>query len=132
VEDCCEAAQIEQWPPEITILGGEDLCELGAQLDQALEQVQRLEGESRQGFESSITAAERADQMRDALTATNEQLEEVCAELAAAQQTVDRQMDELATAKEQLTALHGQLAAAIEMAERQAGELAAAQQMIND
>src|SRR5581483_1984577 len=44
-----------------------ETTELRLQLDEALLQIKRLQAESKQAFQSSIVAAERADQLRDAL-----------------------------------------------------------------
>src|SRR6185369_16730573 len=76
VEEFGNVAPRQQIPPAAPITGG-DMLNLEERLDQALDQIQRLEGESRQGFESSMTAAERANQLRDALAEANQQLEDV-------------------------------------------------------
>ena len=65
-----------------------DTSELEAKLAEAMANVQRLEVESRQGFQSSIVAADRADQLRNALAAAHEQLEDTCRDLTAAQETI--------------------------------------------
>jgi chromosome segregation ATPase len=75
------------------------------ELEQALERIRQLESESRQGWQSSIVAAERADQLRDALTAANEQLGEAERELAA-------QEARLAACTAELSACHTELEAA--------------------
>jgi hypothetical protein len=72
-----------------------EIQSLQSKLDDSQLQIKRLEVESRQGFESSIMAAERADQLRDALAAANQQLEEICNELNAAQDTILAQKSEL-------------------------------------
>ena len=61
-----------------------DTTELEAKLAEAMATIRRLEGESRQGFQSSIVAADRADQLRSA-AAAHAQLEDTCRDLTAAQ-----------------------------------------------
>src|SRR5262245_17251987 len=71
------------------------LAEFESRLAAANEKISKLEGEARQGFQSSITAAERADQLRDALAAAHQQLEEACRELTASHETMNHQGKEL-------------------------------------
>jgi hypothetical protein len=61
---------------------------LERKLAEAAVTIQRLEAESRQGFQSSIVAADRADQLRNALAAAHEQLEDTCRDLTGAQETI--------------------------------------------
>jgi hypothetical protein len=83
-------------PPQASpAISDAELGALKAELAEAREKVTRLESESRQGFQSSITAAERADQLSDALNAAHSQLEEAARELAAVQETVNRQNEQL-------------------------------------
>lgn len=74
-----------------------DTAELQREVAAALEKIARLEGESRQGWQSSITAADRADQLRTALANAHQQLEDACRELTASQATMQRQTQELHT-----------------------------------
>jgi len=80
-----------------------DRAELERELTTALDEIKRLEAESRQGIQSSITAADRADQLRTALAETHHQLDETSRELAAAQRTLQRQNDELETLRSELS-----------------------------
>jgi hypothetical protein len=65
-----------------------DTTELETKLAESLATIHRLEAESRQGFQSSIVAADRADQLRTALAAAHEQLEDTCRDLTGAQETI--------------------------------------------
>ncbi len=80
----------------------EETTELQLKLDESLLQIKRLQTESRQAFQSSITAAERADQLRDALALANDQLEEMYKELAASEETIDKTTTELEECRRQL------------------------------
>jgi hypothetical protein len=106
VLECNESARLEQplfaAPPE----NAGELAQLRAQLAALEEKSAHLESETRQGFESSIMAAERADQLRDALAAAHEQLEETCRDMTAAQSTVQAQIQELENNQRQLNELH--------------------------
>jgi hypothetical protein len=82
----------------------EHSAELQSKLDEALLQMKRLQTESRQAFQSSIVAAERADQLRDALALANDQLEEMYKEQAAAEETIDKTTKELEECRRQLNA----------------------------
>jgi hypothetical protein len=62
------------------------LAELQAKLDDAQSEIERLHEESRQAFQSSIMAADRADQMRDAMCLANDELEELHGAVAAAEE----------------------------------------------
>jgi len=116
-----------------------ETAELETRLTVATERIARLEAESRQGFQSSIVAADRADQLRDALAAAHQQLAEACRELAAAQETMMRQTVELDGYRRQLNdieAEEGELAeqlikarhaADVAVSERAAREAAAAE-----
>ncbi len=95
VIDCNTTPFQSQIPVEATTQFQNEIQSLQGKLDDSQSQIRRLEVESRQGFESSIMAAERADQLRDALTAANQQLEEVCNELNAAQDSILAQKSEL-------------------------------------
>ncbi|MBW8884821.1 MAG: hypothetical protein JF612_08615, partial [Planctomycetia bacterium] len=82
----------------------EESAEMQLKLDEALVQIKRLQAESRQAFQSSIVAAERADQLRDALALANDQLEEMYKELAASEQAIERATTELEECRRQLAA----------------------------
>jgi hypothetical protein len=84
----------------------EETGELQLKLDESLLQIKRLQAESRQAFQSSITAAERADQLRDALALANDQLEEMYKELAASEQTIDKATTDLEECRRQLAELN--------------------------
>lgn len=110
----------------------EDTSELEAKLQTALDRIHQLESESRQGFQSSIVAADRADQLRDALAAAHQQLEDACRELAAAQESMSRQTDELDSYRRKLNeaeADEGSLAEELKQA-RQAREAAEGQRAV--
>jgi hypothetical protein len=107
VAECNAALPIEQIPVSASTRFDNDVLELQTRLDSALEQIKRLEFESRQGFESSIMAAERADQLRDALAEANQQLEDVCGELAAAQDALAAKTSELEAQTAKLGSLEG-------------------------
>lgn len=64
-------------------------------LERALAEIARLEDESRQGWQSSIVAAERADQLRDAVTNTQEELAESGSDLASCRETITRQTTDI-------------------------------------
>src|SRR5437868_5300528 len=104
-------------------------AELEAKLAAANERLLRLEGQARQGIQSSIVAAERADQLSDALTDAHGQLEQSSRELSAAQATIALQTAELADFKrsvEQAQNTHSDAAAEREK-DRQAVAAAAKQ-----
>jgi chromosome segregation ATPase len=122
VEECGSAVIADRPASALTIGHSTHVLNLEARLDLALEQVRRLEAESRQGFESSITAADRADQLRDALTAANEQLEDVAEELSAAQALIDQQSRELISAQETMARHAAERTAADEAGQRQLHE----------
>src|SRR5262245_38065417 len=82
-----------------------EASELQLKLEEAELQNKRLQAESRQAFQSSIVAAERADQLRDALALANDQLEEMYKEKAASEQTIIKKTTELEDCRRQLTAL---------------------------
>jgi hypothetical protein len=90
--------------PELFAIPPVDTAELERELAAAMERITRLEAESRQGWQSSITAAERADQLRTALADAHHQLDDACRELAAAQATMQRQSAELQELRGALTA----------------------------
>jgi hypothetical protein len=101
--------------------------ELTAELAAMREQNVRLEGQARQGFQSSIMAAERADQLRDALAAAHEQLRDNSRELAETQETIARQNEQWENCQAELAAIRGQQAhdaAQVEEARRAAAETA--------
>jgi chromosome segregation ATPase len=62
------------------------LAALQAKLDDARSEIDRLHEESRQAFQSSIMAADRADQLRDAMALANDELEELHGAVAAAEE----------------------------------------------
>lgn len=90
-------------PPELFAVPPVDTAELERELTAAMEKIKRLEGESRQGWQSSITAADRADQLRTALADAHQQLEDACRELSATQATMQRQSGELHELRSALT-----------------------------
>lgn len=61
--------------------GDDAIRAMEARLEEALRKVAQLEQESHQGFGASILAAERAEQMHEALAAAHRELEETAAEL---------------------------------------------------
>jgi hypothetical protein len=98
-----------------------ELSQLKAELAVLQDRAARLEAECRQGFEASIMAAERADQLRDALNAAHEQMEAVATDLAAAQDTVSQQSEDLDQKHRELDQLHAKersLAAQLDEANR--------------
>lgn len=88
-----------------------EIAKLRAELSESLERAARLETEVRQGFESSIMAAERADQLRDALVEADEQLENSSRELTTAQQTICHQASELEAQKGEVEELRNLVSA---------------------
>jgi len=112
VVECSASLPIEQIPIDLSAQDAGVAQVLQSKLDAALEQIKRLEVQSKQGFESSIMAAERADQLRDALAETNQQLEEVCGDLNLAQETMAARNEALETQAAKL--------ASVEVAERSA------------
>lgn len=128
VVECNSAPPIAQIPVEASAQLDNLVQSLQARLDESLEQIERLEVESRQGIKSSIMAAERADQLRDALAETNQQLEEVCGELTAAQDTIVAQAAELEAQAAKISSLNNNDRIAretIELLETQAAAAAA-------
>lgn len=117
--DECEPA-VTIAPPTATA------SELESKLAAALDQLQRVEGQARQGFQASITAAERADQLRDALAAADQQLEEISRELATARQTATQRTAELDAVRRQL-GNQQELLAQLELAHRESESLSADQ-----
>lgn len=83
-----------------------EVAGLKAEVAKLQDRAGRLEAECKQGFEASIMAAERADQLRDALSTAHEQLESLSCDLQAAQDTVSQQTEELAGKYEELDRLH--------------------------
>lgn len=126
VAECNAALPFEQIPVAAAARSDGEVLELQAKLDTALQQIKRLEAESRQGFESSIMAAERADQLRDAIAEANQQLEEVCSELAAAQDTIASQKLELETQSARLSSHENSAQSAGETIQRLESTAAAA------
>ena len=108
-----------------------DTTELEDKLQTAVDRIHQLESESRQGFQSSIVAADRADQLRDALAAAHQQLEEACRELAATQEAMSRQSDELDSYRRKLNAAEAEEGEAAEQLKqaRQTMEAAAGQRL---
>jgi uncharacterized coiled-coil DUF342 family protein len=92
--------------------------ELEGKLAASAEQVSRLQDEARQAWQSSIVAADRADQLSDALRDAHKQLEEACRELTAAQEVISKQSGELETFHHQLPGVRtGDSRTASELAE---------------
>lgn len=108
-------------PPEAL----NEVVQLRCQLTAQEEKTKRVEAEARQGFESSIMAAERADQLRDALAAAHEQLEEACRDLARAQSSQQAQAQELQASQQQRQALETNQQALSQQLEQARSELQA-------
>src|SRR5262245_6546671 len=122
-----------------------EATELQLKLEEAAQQNKRLQTESRQAFQSSIVAAERADQLRDALALANDQLEEMYKEMAASEATIVKTTTELEDCRRQLVALsevdkkgspstakaRWQAAAAAKQCELLAAEFASAKSAMN-
>jgi hypothetical protein len=78
--------------------------ELEEKLAAANERLLRLEEQARQGIQSSIVAAERAEQLSDALKAAHKQLEQSSREVTEAKGTIALQTAELADYQRRLEA----------------------------
>jgi predicted nucleic acid-binding Zn-ribbon protein len=79
--------------------------ELQSKLDDALAQIQHLQSESRQAFQSSIVAAERADQLHGALDSANDQLEDLHGELETARENIASKATQIEDLQRQISAL---------------------------
>ncbi len=104
VVDCSQptqqpAARFPTPPPSVNAI------ELESKLADAMADMQRLEGQARQGFQSSIVAADRADQMRNALEAAHEQLGDTCRDLTAAQEAIAIANETIETQKRDIEAI---------------------------
>lgn len=87
----------------------DSICQIEARLEAALQKVAQLEQESRQGFQASIVAAERAEQMHEALAAAHRELEETAAELTQTQAKLERARAELVQSQAELAQTRSEL-----------------------
>lgn len=117
-------------PADDFFLHESKLRELELSLTAANDEIARLEADAQQAWQTSITAAERAEQLRVALEQANVEAGEMRGELEAAQaalasERLQRQQDpQLADLQQQLDETGRQLAASTELQARTAREQA--------
>ena len=120
----------QRMPADDSFLQDSKLRELELSLTTANDEIARLEADAQQAWQTSITAAERAEQLRLALEKANVEAGEVRGELEAAQaalarERLQRQQDpQLDDLQERLDETERKLAASAELQARSARELA--------
>lgn len=83
--------------------------EIEARLEEALRKVAQLQQESHQGFQASILAAERAEQMREALVVAHQELENSSSELTRTQEAWNWTRAELSRTQAELARTQAEL-----------------------
>jgi hypothetical protein len=103
--------QVGQTGDSADTTGGRDsIRQIEARLEEALQKVSQLEQESRQGFQASILAAERAEQMHEALAAAHRQWEETAAELTQTRAELSQTQSRLARTEAEYARARAELA----------------------